>query len=96
MKIKSPFLALTALATALALVSCSSNKEEGQSESTSMYQPGVPGGVRVQTFKTSAKVTAIDPVKRTMTMVTPNGKKTTFKAGPEITNFEQIRVGDEI
>lgn len=28
--------------------------------------------------------------------VSPNGKKTTYKAGPEVINFDQIQIGDQL
>lgn len=59
-------------------------------------QKGVPGGVAVETYKSSATVTAIDPDTRSVTVVSPNGAKATFKCGPEVVNFNQIHVGDQI
>ena len=44
----------------------------------------------------TATVTGIDAAKRKVTLVTPDGKKTTVKCGPEVINFDQIRVGDQL
>jgi hypothetical protein len=60
------------------------------------YTEGVPGGVVVQTFKTSATVTAIDQAKREATLLGPDGKTFTVKAGPEAVNFDQVRAGDHV
>jgi hypothetical protein len=60
------------------------------------YTEGVPGGVIVQTLKTTATVTAIDQAKRTATLLGSDGKKFTVKVGPEAVNFDQVRVGDQI
>jgi hypothetical protein len=60
------------------------------------YTKGVPGGVIVQTFKTTATVTAIDPAKRTATLRGSDGKKFAVTAGPATVNFDQVRVGDRI
>lgn len=85
-------------AAMLALVSCSSNSSTsaGLLSSSSAYQPGVPGGVMVDTYKVTATVTRIDADKRKVTLVTREGKETTVKCGPEVINFDQIRVGDQL
>ena len=79
----------------LALTSCSSTPS-GESVTGVAYQQGVPGGVVVQTYKETATVTAIDAADRKVTLVTPDGKKDTVKCGPEVVNFDQIHVGDQI
>jgi hypothetical protein len=50
----------------------------------------------VDTHKMTAKVTAIDTANRKVTLVTSDGEKTTVKCGPEVINFDQIRVGDQL
>ncbi len=59
-------------------------------------QPGVPGGVAVATYQETATVEAIDKDKRKVTLTTANGEKTTFKAGPDVVNFDQIQAGDHV
>jgi hypothetical protein len=54
------------------------------------------GAAVVDTVKASAKVTSIDKPNRTLTLTTDDGRQTTFKAGPEVRNFDQIRVGDQV
>src|SRR5262245_11323003 len=81
----------------VALSSCSSDKPaEGERTSTTAYQAGVPGGVRVDTIKVTAKVVEINLAKREMTIEAPDGVRTTVVASPDVTNFEQIQVGDRI
>ena len=63
---------------------------------TAAFQEGVPGGVMVGTYQTTVTVTAIDAAGRKVTLVSPDGTKTTFKAGPEVINFDQIRIGDQV
>jgi hypothetical protein len=60
------------------------------------YTKGVPGGVLVQTFKTPAKVTAIDQDEHKATLEGPNGKEAIVKIGSGAVNFQQIRVGDHV
>jgi len=93
-------LAALALLSAalLALTSCSSTSPGPSVETTSAssFQQGVPGGIVVETHKMTATVTAIDPVGRKVTLVSPDGQKTTVKCGPEVINFDQIRLGDQL
>ncbi|MFC7337608.1 hypothetical protein ACFQY0_10505 [Haloferula chungangensis] len=79
---------------ALATTSCSSLT--GETETTVKTEHGVPGGevTDVTTFK--ATVTGIDAAKRKVTLVSRDGKKLNFTAGPEVRNFDQINVGDQL
>jgi hypothetical protein len=89
----------------LAFTSCSSTPKEeatptatpqGGSATAVATERGVPGGTIVQTHKVTATVTAIDAASRKVTLVTPEGHKTIFKAGPEVANFAQIQIGDQV
>jgi hypothetical protein len=57
---------------------------------------GVPGGVAVRTYELTATVASIDKAKRKVTLIDPSGIKATVKAGPEVVNFDQINVGDQL
>lgn len=81
-------------AAILTAVSCTTIKPETDTK-VNMKQ-GVPGGEVVQTSKITATVTGIDAAKRKVTLVTKDGSKMTVKAGPEIVNFDQIRIGDQL
>ena len=106
MKIKSITPKFTALAllpaTMLALTSCSSTEPKAEPPSTvamsktAVYEPGVPGGVLIEKFKETATVTAIYPATRKVTLVKTDGSQATFVAGPEVANFAQIQVGDQV
>jgi hypothetical protein len=95
MKINIQTLGTAALlpAALLALTSCSSTPP-GEGTTTLATQKGVPGGIMVQTYKITATVTAVDAASRQVTLVTRDGAKTTFTAGPDVMNFNQIQVGD--
>jgi hypothetical protein len=97
MKLKIQTVALPALMlpAVILLTSCSSTPS-GQGETTVAVQKGVPGGIVVQTYQETATVTAVDAVTRKVTLVTPEGKKETVKAGPDVVNFDQIHVGDQV
>jgi len=83
-------------AALLALTSCSSNPPPPETSSATAYRPGVPGGVVVETHTLTAKVTDIEAAKREVTLVNSEGEKTTVKCGPDVINFDQIRVGDHL
>jgi hypothetical protein len=56
-------------------------------------KPGVAEG---ELMIVTAKVKAIDQKKRTVTLEYPDGKRAKIKCGPEVRNFPQIRVGDDV
>jgi Cu/Ag efflux protein CusF len=56
--------------------------------------PGVAGVA--QTVKVAATITAIDPATRSVTLKGPQGKEITLTAGPEVKNFAQMKVGDQV
>jgi hypothetical protein len=85
-------------AALVTLTSCSSTSSPPaiESSSSTSFQQGVPGGVAVETRKLTATVTDIDAADRKVTLVTRDGKLTTVKCGPEVVNFDQIRIGDQL
>ena len=96
-------------ATALMLGSCSSEPKQesppeaapvggpkGEGAVLASYQPGVPGGVLIGTYQETATVTAIDREKRKVTLVGRDGTMGVFKAGPNVVNFDQIQIGDQV
>jgi hypothetical protein len=86
-----------ALAAVLALTSCSSNSTpQPQGATVVATQPGVPGGVVINTHQITATVKAIDTEDRKVTLVGPDGKEAVVKCGPEVVNFPQIQVGDQV
>ena len=96
MKRKLIKFATLAIAPAAFLLLASCKSTGGESSTMVAAQKGVPGGVVVETYQTTATVTGIDADKRKVTLVTPDGTKSTFKAGPEVVNFNQIQVGDQV
>lgn len=68
----------------------------GDTSAAAVVAEGVPGGGVVATYELTASVAAIDKASRKITFVDAAGIKKTVKAGPEIINFDQIRVGDQL
>ena len=56
--------------------------------------PGVAGAA--QTTKVTATITAIDAATRAITLKTSQGKEVALTAGPEVKNFAQMKVGDQV
>ena len=104
-------LGSTALVTASLLSGCSSSGSKDLSSqatatespaSVTQYQAattqedGRPGGIEGELVTVTAKVKAIDKKNRVVTLESPDGKESKVKCGPEVRNFAQIRVGDEV
>lgn len=84
--------ALTAMVL-MALTSCATTPS-GEGDVAIMETED--GAIMIETFTTTATVSAVDPATRKVKLTTPDGKETSFKAGPEVVNFDQIQVGDKI
>ena len=56
--------------------------------------PGVAGAAR--TLELTAKITAVDAKTREVTLKGPQGNEVTVVAGPEVKNFGQLKVGDNV
>ena len=73
---------------------CSTPKATGERASLTVTQPGVPGGVMLDTYTETATVKSIDKATRKVTLVAKDGTQNTVKVGPQVVNFDQIKVGD--
>jgi ribosomal protein L6P/L9E len=56
--------------------------------------PGMAGVA--QTAEVSAKITAVNAATREITLKGPKGNEVTVVAGPEVKNFAQLKVGDNV
>jgi len=82
------------LVSAAMFVFTSCSTTDGTEDISAIETPD--GAIIVDTVTTSATVTAIDAAKRKVTLVSLDGHKTTYKCGPEVVNFPQIQVGDQV
>ena len=56
-----------------------------------------PGkAVIAETVKISATITAIDKATRDVTLKGPQGNEMTVTAGPDVKNFDKLKVGDQV
>ena len=56
--------------------------------------PGMAGAV--QTVSIVATITAVDKKTRDVTLKGPQGNEVTFTAGPDVKNFDNLKVGDQV
>jgi len=93
-------LALAAAAATGALLTLSScaKKWELAPKPVDFQQAGGSAGFGGQTFVTSTTTTStvvsIDAATRTLQLKQSNGNTTAYKAGPEVANFDQLKIGD--
>jgi hypothetical protein len=92
--LKSPAVVLLSAAL-LSLAGCSS-APTGETTTTLSMEESATGVAVAETVQMTATVTAINPAKRTVTLTGPSGQAVTYKAGPDVVNFDQIRVGDQV
>jgi hypothetical protein len=86
--------AMASLLPAIMLAFTSCSTIEGTENVTAVETPD--GAIIVDTFSASATVTSLDEAKRKVTLEFPDHLKTTYKCGPEVVNFPQIQVGDQV
>jgi hypothetical protein len=68
----------------------------GESQTVALAPKGArPGGIIVDTAQLTARVTAVDMAKRTVTLVGPAGNRQTLKVGPNI-DLTKVQPGDNV
>ena len=87
-------LIMLALLPAAILTAAACSTMEGVEKTTVIET--ADGAIIVDTFTTTATVTGIDSAKRKVTLVSPGGSMSIYKAGPDVVNFAQIRIGDQV
>jgi len=91
---KRNLLSLTAVTFIALLSACSSSNKDATEQETVVAT--ADGAAIVDTIKASATVTAIDAPKRKVTLRMADGKQATVKCGPDVVNFDQIKVNDRV
>jgi hypothetical protein len=86
-------LYIPVLAALLAAAPCAPAQTSGVSSSVTR----APGAARaVQTIRTTATVTAINPANRSISLQRPDGRIVDVQAGADVQNFDKIKVGDRV
>lgn len=92
---KKQILKLTVMllmpAALLAFTSCSSTPKSQTAD-----QDVMRGGVVVDVASSFATVQSVTASNRTVVLRRPNGNLISYECGPEVVNFDQIRVGDRV
>ena len=104
-------LGSTALVSASLLSGCSSSGNKdisarsleaepptlvAQDQAAETQSQDRPGALEGELVVITATVKAIDKKSRVVTLQSTDGKVAKIKCGPEVRNFDQIRVGDEV
>jgi hypothetical protein len=81
--------------------SCSNNSQSAPEASDGVDRQVLvtrtnDGATLTEIYTTSAVVSAVDEATRSVTLSTADGHTTTFKAGHDVRNFDQIAVGDNV
>ena len=82
---------LAAIISTFALVQPALSQTQGVATSSSPGKVGV-----AQTIDVKATITAIDKAARRITLKGPKGDVVSVIAGPEVKNFNQLKVGDTV
>jgi hypothetical protein len=93
--------AICLTAALLASVSCSStpppsNTGPVTTEAAFQNETGFAGQTIVNTFAATNTVVSLDPATRKIGLRSADGRITTYTAGPDVVNFSQIKVGDQV
>jgi len=56
----------------------------------------LPSKVEIDAITAGATVTALDKAKRGFTLTGKDGKPHSYTAGPEMVNYDQVKVGDKV
>ncbi len=90
-------LALPALTLVLASCSSTPKDQTAVGSDNPMASPTVDRGrVVLDAVTVTATVQSVNAADRTVTLQLPDGSTNTFECGPEVRNFDQIKVGDQV
>lgn len=82
---------------AAAVVSALAVTQPAIAQTSDVVVASKPGAAGIaQTVEFSASITAIDKASRTITLKGPKGDEVKVVAGPEVKNFDQLKVGDTV
>jgi hypothetical protein len=81
------------------MVSCSSPIQDTGPVSTFQQEGGGAGfgsETVIHTITTNATIVTLEPVTRKIVLKYPDGHTAPYKAGPEVSNFNLLKAGDEV
>ena len=81
----------------VAIAACSTLALPVAAQTSAVTAASAPGKAAVaETVKIEATIAAIDKATRAVTLKDAKGAETTVTAGPEVKNFDQMKVGDRV
>lgn len=84
-------------AALLVLPSCSSSPQpKAEHAKTASYEPGVPGGIAVETTTLTARIVAVHEGAREVVLDLPDGTRKIVTCGPAVINFDQLHKDDMV
>lgn len=101
MRKNSSVATLAALAAASLFAGCAGDSKQAPPPAPALAEQAPapqdkPGKAVVERVVVNATVKAVDKKSRVVTLKYPDGAEAKVKCGPEVRNFPQIRVGDEV
>ena len=75
-------------------LSCNNKQASAQAPAAPATPARGVSAVHVDSVTCTAVVTAIDHAKRTATLRMPSGAEKSLEAGPELVNFDQVKVAE--
>ena len=100
MKIHFKKWSVVALAPAAMLIwtSCSSTSKQpaASSENSTTNTDDLRGAIVLDAVSATVTVKSVDTADRTVVLQRPDGSQVTYKCGPEVRNFDQIKAGDQV
>jgi Cu/Ag efflux protein CusF len=87
-----------ALAAAAVLAACLPAMTSAQTDAatTTSVEKGPGKAHAVETTKAMATVVGVDTARRVVSLKTSQGRVVDMEAGPEVRNFDQIKIGDKV
>jgi hypothetical protein len=93
MRVKAAQLTVITSLAAMMLVSVGAAWSQAPAETP---QGGAEGALAAAAIHVTATVVALDPAKRSVSIVGPLGQTNTYICGPAVRNYDQIKVGDKV
>jgi hypothetical protein len=93
MRVKAAQLTVITSLAAMMLVSVGAAWSQAPADTA---QGGAEGALAAAAIHVTATVVALDPAKRSVSIVGPLGQTNTYICGPAVRNYDQIKVGDKV
>ena len=93
MRIRSGVARTVGIVAVAALTFACAAAPQTRAEASTDVKPGV---IAADLIEVTATVAAIDPTRRLVALTGPQGNTIILRAGPEVRNLDQVKVGDRV